>query len=130
QLTPTPNATFGMNRTNLSWLQNLALGATTRVLLHAGYGHNGSTLQQDQASPSVRTLNDEQMALEARLEQALFHGLTLKTGISLLNNRRGGTAAASRATEVPSIGPVEPNEQILPGGASNLYNFYAFGRKR
>ncbi len=140
-LNTTPSATFGMNRTNLSWLQQLGLGAATRVLLHAGYGHNGVSLQPAPGTASSRVLNDEQMALEGRLEQALFHGITLKTGLSWLNNRRagapaptvapvGGAAAEARGTGSPTIGPVEPNEQILPNGASNLYNFYAFGRKR
>lgn len=128
-----PKARFAFNRSNLSTVGSLDLSQQSRLTLHTAYRHNGTGVTLTPGGTPIRTLMDEQAAIEARWDRIFTPFRDLTIGGALLDNRRD-TAAGEKATRGPGplleLGPAEPNEQVLPNGHMTMGSLYAIARWR
>lgn len=122
-----PDATYGYRHANLSLFQNFELGAGRKFMLETSWRHSGIDEQSSPTALVFHPLSDYQLGLEGRYEAPIFKKSNLSFGYSWMQtSRRIGLPPAGDPLAGPTYtSPVEPNDQILQDGKSNLSTVYA-----
>lgn len=111
---PSTQAQFRLDQQKVSLVRR-----DRNLAFHVGYHDDAVVLQQDPASPTVWPIQDQRMVAEGR-----WLSQYLQAGVSWSQNRRRQQGSG---LTFYTKSPVEPAEQVLPGGRWAQSVAWAFG---
>jgi tetratricopeptide (TPR) repeat protein len=121
-----PNATFGFRRSNVSLFQEFALRNGAQFMLETTYRRNKIDERSSDTAPDFQPLSDYQYGLEGRYDTPVRHKDRMFIGYAWMQNSRRleNPPAGDPLSGTSFTSPLEPNEQLLPGGKTSMQTLY------